>query len=281
MHSNYSATWEYLGEMDSSFSQIREAIRLEPDNPVPLLHLADRGLMHRRFDEAAEAADQVTATFPDNPSGYRVKLGILLFSSGNQEDARKVMAEALGRITQPPTDLYLLFPVVGGEYTAKFEQLRLASANAGSIVDTLDFYKAKAIWAHGRGRAERARATFDSLRLALESAPPGAAPDFLRLPNLAVAYAGLGRREDAEHAIRELLAFGQRSESQGERATAGGMAYQAAIAYMLLGKADAAVQQLERWLTLPTGGTPAFLRIDPTFAPLRGDASFRRLVGKP
>jgi hypothetical protein len=59
------------------------------------------------------------------------------------------------------------------------------------------------------------------------------------------------------------------------------MAYQAAIAYMLVGNADAAVQQLERCFALPTGGTPAFLRIDPTFAPLRGDARFRRLVGQP
>jgi tetratricopeptide (TPR) repeat protein len=236
--------------------------------------------MNRRFDEAAEAAEQVMATFPDNPTGYLLKVGVLLFSRGDQTAARQVMAKALRRIAQPPTDLYLLFPVVGGEYTAKFEQLSLASANAVSIVDTLEFYQAKAIWTHGRGGAEPARATFDSLRLALEAAPPGAAPDFLRLPASAVAYAGLGRREDAERAIRELLAFGRRLESQGDRVTAGRMAYRAAMAYMLLGKADAAVQQLERCFTLPTGGTPAFLRIDPTFAPLHGNSTFDLLVGE-
>jgi hypothetical protein len=31
---------------------------------------------------------------------------------------------------------------------------------------------------------------------------------------------------------------------------------------------------------LPTGGTPAFLRIDPTFAPLHGNSTFDLLVGE-
>jgi hypothetical protein len=108
---------------------------------------------------------------------------------------------------------------------------------------------------------------------------PEAAPDFLRLPVRAIAYAGLGRRDDARRAIDDLLAFGRRMESRGERSTAGRMAYEAAISYMLVGDTDAAVQQLQRWLKLPTGGTTAYLRIDPYFTPLNGNPKFDQLVG--
>jgi len=279
MRQNSSVTWEYLGEVDSSLADIREAVDLEPTNPSSLLLLAFRALNHRRFAEAAEAADRAVASFPDVPSGYLLKAAIPLVSRGDQAGTRRAMADMIRRIPHPPIDLYLLFPAAGGEYAAGFDRLPLRSANAVSLVDTLAFYQAKGIWAHGRGQAERARATFDSLRIALEAAPAEATPDFARLPRRAVAYAGLGRREDAEQAVRQLLAFGQRMESQGDRVLAGSMSYEAAVAYMLLGEAVAASEQLQRWLTLPTGGTRAFLRIDPTFTPIRGDAGFRRTVG--
>jgi hypothetical protein len=103
----------------------------------------------------------------------------------------------------------------------------------------------------------------------------------VHLPYRTIAFAGLGRREEARQALRALLDLGQRLESEGDRVTAGAMSYHAACAYMLMGDAGAAVKQLQRWLTLPTGGTLAYLRIDPTFAPLRGDLSFRHLVGEP
>jgi tetratricopeptide (TPR) repeat protein len=133
----------------------------------------------------------------------------------------------------------------------------------------------------GRGAAERARANFDSLLSALEVETTGQSSAVLQLPYRAIAYAGLGRRKEAAQALHELLALGQRLESQGDRSAAGGIFYNAAIAYMLLGEAGAAVEQLQRWLILPTGGTPAYLRIDPILISLRDDPGFRRLVGGP
>ncbi len=277
---NASKMWEILGEVDSSLAQIRETVRLVPGHPAPLAMLALRAMNHRRFPEAAAAADRAMAGFPDNANGYVLKANLLL-SSGNQAGARTILANLIRRIPRPPIDAYLLFPLVGGGYAAEFERLPLASANAVSRLDTFGFYGSKAIWMRGRGHTERARATFDTLLNALETGSAGPESEPVHLPYRTIAFAGLGRREEARQALRALLDLGQRLESEGDRVTAGAMSYHAACVYMLMGDAGAAVGQLQRWLTFPTGGTLAYLRIDPTFAPLRDDPSFRRLVGEP
>jgi hypothetical protein len=48
--------------------------------------------------------------------------------------------------------------------------------------------------------------------------------------------------------------------------------------YTILGERDKAIDQLERLLAIPYFLSPQWLRIDPTFASLRGHARFQRLT---
>ena len=45
------------------------------------------------------------------------------------------------------------------------------------------------------------------------------------------------------------------------------------------GEPDAAIAHIKELLAIPCVLTPALLRIDPAWAPLRGDARFRALAG--
>jgi hypothetical protein len=48
--------------------------------------------------------------------------------------------------------------------------------------------------------------------------------------------------------------------------------------YLLVGEREKALDQLEPLLKMPYYLSPGWLRIDPTFAPLKGNARFERLV---
>ena len=54
--------------------------------------------------------------------------------------------------------------------------------------------------------------------------------------------------------------------------------HQLARTYILVGEPEKAIDQLEPLLKVPYYLTPAWLRIDPTFDPLRSNPRFQRLV---
>ena len=125
------------------------------------------------------------------------------------------------------------------------------------------------------GRPRSGRAYADSAAAAFEEQIK-ATPDNAQLYVLlgtALAYAG--RKEEA---VREGKS---RSSKAALRRTPTAGAYnqhQLARIYMLVGEPDKALDELEPLLKIPYYLTPAWLRIDPTFDPLRKNPRFQRLV---
>lgn len=51
-----------------------------------------------------------------------------------------------------------------------------------------------------------------------------------------------------------------------------------AVIYVLAGEQEKALERLEPLLEIPHGFSPGWLRLDPTFAPLRGHPRFEKLL---
>ena len=121
------------------------------------------------------------------------------------------------------------------------------------------------------------RAYADSSRIALEeqlSATPDNAQQRIFL-GLALAY--LGRKADA---IRE----GERGVAllpiSKDGYTGPYLQHQLARIYILVGEPDKAIDQLGPLLEVPYFLSPAWLKIDPTFDPLRSHPRFQQLVNR-
>ena len=90
-----------------------------------------------------------------------------------------------------------------------------------------------------------------------------------------VALAYLGRKAEA---IRRASAAWRSCRSAKDAYSGAYIQHQLARIYLLVGEPEKALDQLEPLLKIPYYLSPGWLRIDPTFAPLRGNPRFERLV---
>ncbi|HEY7872470.1 MAG TPA: tetratricopeptide repeat protein, partial [Rudaea sp.] len=126
----------------------------------------------------------------------------------------------------------------------------------------------------------------DNYRQALEAVKPlvERQPDNpWLLDELAMAHAGLGDEKAAMAALDRLLATQPESKSAQQ-----GRVYleRRAIVLASIGHKDEAIARLRYLLGVPYGGmmapvTPASLRLDPEFDPLRDSPEFQKLLRDP
>jgi tetratricopeptide (TPR) repeat protein len=90
---------------------------------------------------------------------------------------------------------------------------------------------------------------------------------------LALAY--LGRKAEAIAEGKRGVALWPISRDAYQGAY---IQHQLARIYLLVGEPEKALDQLEPLLKIPYYLSPGWLRIDPTFAPLKGNPRFERLV---
>jgi tetratricopeptide (TPR) repeat protein len=128
---------------------------------------------------------------------------------------------------------------------------------------------------HLRGDNARARAYADSAATAYE-AQIKATPDNSQLyVLLGTMLALLGRKDDA---IRQGQKGVELTPLSHDSFSGAYNQHQLARIYILVGEQDKALDLIEPLLKIPYYLTPAWLKIDPTFDPLRKNPRFQKLV---
>jgi len=126
-----------------------------------------------------------------------------------------------------------------------------------------------------RGDTARARAYADSARVDGENQVREAPEDGLLHVLLGTALAYSGRKAGAVREAERGVALLPVTKDAYFGAY---VQHQLARIYILVGQPEKALDQLEPLLKIPYYLSPGWLRIDPTFASLKGNPRFERLV---
>ncbi|MFC1528694.1 tetratricopeptide repeat protein [Candidatus Latescibacterota bacterium] len=268
------------GKFELALANYKKASELDPLSPRNVANVGLTYRLLRNYPEAARYYDRAISLAPDIPAHYSSKAMLYIYWEGNIEKARAVLEEAIKNIGSEEISLiYTLvtLDVYDGNYQDALDRL---SSNPEDI-DDMDYYIPNALrYAHIynlMNKKELAQASYESARVIIENKIKIQTEDHRFHSSLGIAYAGLGRKEEA---IREgKLAVALLPVSK--EAMRGLFRFEdLARIYVMVGEYDNAIDQLEFLLSSPGTMTIHVLRLDPIWAPLRDLPRFKALMKK-
>ncbi|MFY9551392.1 MAG: protein kinase [Thermoanaerobaculia bacterium] len=266
-----------LGRWGAAVEHFTQAAVLDPRSANNAAGLGGMLVALRRYGEAREALDRGLAFAPSNLDLIETK-AVSLLMEGDLAGARAVLQAAAKDVE--PTALVAYVAYVGdyGWVLDAPERELLLRLTPSAFDGDRGVWGLCLAQAYGwKGDFEKVRAFADEAKKTFEDHLRFASEDPQRHLSLGLALAYLGQKE---RAIRE-----------GERGVAldpiskdalYGPYYQHQLVriYLLVGEQEKALDRLEPLLKIPYALSPALLRIDPNFDPLRGNPRFKKLVAQ-
>lgn len=264
-----------LGQWEASLANLTRAQIIDPRSTSTAWRTAQALTYVRRYPEALAAIDRALTLFPGSLTLFQQKVMVYL-ARGDLPGARAVLRAPPEGVTPAALAAFM------GTYWDLYWALDDPAQQVLLQLTPAAFEHNRAAWGlalaqtHGlRGNGAKSRAYADSARQAivaqLEATPNDAQLHVL----LGLALAYMGRANDA---IREAKRGAALVPLAKDGYTGTYFQHLLARVYLLGGEREKALDALEPLLRVPYYLSPGWLRVDPTFAPLRGNPRFQRLA---
>jgi eukaryotic-like serine/threonine-protein kinase len=264
-----------LGDYVGALAHLQEAQVLDPRSALIARNMVDALVLLRRYPEALASANRAVALDPGNLEGIHTKVLVYL-SQGDLVKARAAL-----RAVPPDVD-----PAALAVHTAIYDDLYwvLDDAQQQLLLRLApgQFGNSRSAWAvllagtyYLRGAETQARVYADSARRAVAAELKQVPGDAQLHVSLGLALAYLGRKNEAIREGTRAVALVPATKNAFD-----GLYFQHQLVriYLVVGEHERALDLLELLLKKPYWLTPGWLEIDPTFAPLRGNSRFERLL---
>ncbi len=263
------------GRWDDALAHTRQAIRLDPRSSTSVSRLQNIYLWLRRYPEALGASEAALALAPGDLSMIQDK-AMVYVAEGDIPGARAAMREVSPDVSGP--ELVAFFANFWDMYWVLDESqqqlaLRLTPTTFDNDRSTWATVMMELYWLRGDHARGRAYADTTLYETAVELRAVPGDPQRQMIAALSLAY--LGRKDQAISRGLQAMALSPISMDH-----VNGCYYQHLMAriYLMLGEPDKALDMLEPLLTMPYYLSAAWLRIDPTFAELKGNPRYERLL---
>jgi len=273
------------GQWDQSESYFNEAERLDPRSVYLLTQHAQTHILRRRFPEALRKLEQVLNITPDDPDTLAITAGIAQ-AEGDLPRASALLAPIRLAVDDPSVLKTQVYQAIlerrPAPVAAALKEISVKPDSAlGFYNGELRFWLG---WAQEvSGDHSGAQETWQQARSELESFLEKQPENNGLIEGLALTNMFLGNKAAAlSWAERAIAAVPiEKDAMTGPRE----LEILARVAAQT-GEPDRAIAALQKLLSIPYSGamvesvplTPALLRLDPMFDPLRNDARFQKLV---
>jgi serine/threonine-protein kinase len=237
--------------------------------------LANSFILTRRYEEAVRIADGILTIWPDYDGASRAKALIQFAWKGDTTLAKQVLRDEHGckGCGWAVASLLWADPREGLSFLDSVDSDPITGA--GFVCPKALLY---AITHEALGDADRARKEYEmALPLLIAEVQKNSKNSRTTYQRslLARAYAGLGRKEDALREARRAVELVPISK---DALVGADIEIERAAVEARVGETDAAIEHIRHLLSIPCSLSPALLRIDPQWAPLRDDPRFRKLA---
>jgi TolB-like protein/Tfp pilus assembly protein PilF len=270
------------GKWEEALGHIERGADLDPRSVRGPGDVAITCMALERWPEAARWIERAIAIAPTDARQYMLQAMIHLNRDGSSEQARERLlagVKAAGPGAFLP--LAMRFGLKDGlsQVLQPGDLSLLENVTASSFEgDTALYYEWRATLRGRQGARVPEQAYLDSARARLEGMLAARPREHLFHLRLASVYAGLGLRAEAAHEARTAMSLVPLSKDALDGSL---VSYNSARIFAKVDETDAAIKTLQEFMSRRPhypAVTATWLKLDSTWAPIRSDPRFQRLI---